>query len=85
MTDLTSLTIAEAREKLKAKEFSALELTDAYLSAIDAANGALNAYVVTTPEKARDMAKASDDRIASGSAGEPGRRSAWCEGPFRHP
>ena len=42
MTDLTSLTIAEAREKLKGKEFSALELTDAYLSAIDAANGALN-------------------------------------------
>ena len=57
MTDLTSLTIAEAREKLKAKEFSALELTDAYLSAIDTANGALNAYVATTPEKARPKIK----------------------------
>ena len=70
MTDLTSLTIAEAREKLKGKEFSALELTDAYLSAIDAANGALNAYVALTPEKAREMAKASDERIAAGKAGE---------------
>ncbi len=38
MTDLTKLTIAEAREKLQAKEFSAVELTDAYLAAIDAAN-----------------------------------------------
>ena len=44
MTDLTRLTIAEAREKLGAKEITAVELTEAYLSAIEAANGALNAY-----------------------------------------
>ncbi|MGQ3214002.1 Asp-tRNA(Asn)/Glu-tRNA(Gln) amidotransferase subunit GatA [Shinella sp.] len=69
MTDLTRLTIAEAREKLGAKEITAVELTDAYLGAIDAANGALNAYVAVTPEKARDMAKASDGRIAAGKAG----------------
>ena len=69
MTDLTRLTIAEAREKLGAKEIKAVELTDAYLSAIDAANGALNAYVTVTPEKAREMAKASDTRIAEGKAG----------------
>ena len=37
MTDLTSLTIAQAREKLKAKDISAVELTESYLSAIDAA------------------------------------------------
>ena len=69
MTDLTSLTIAEARDKLAAKDFTATELTDAYLAAIDAANGALNAYVKVTPEKAREMAKASDERIAAGKAG----------------
>ncbi|WP_018687694.1 Asp-tRNA(Asn)/Glu-tRNA(Gln) amidotransferase subunit GatA [Ahrensia kielensis] len=69
MTDLTALTIAEAREKLRAKEITAVELTDAYISAIDAANGALNAYVALTPEKARDMAKASDAKYASGNAG----------------
>ncbi|KKX34243.1 Asp-tRNA(Asn)/Glu-tRNA(Gln) amidotransferase subunit GatA [Rhizobium sp. LC145] len=69
MTELTSLTIAEAREKLKAKEFSAVELTDAYLKAIDAANGALNAYIAVTSEKALEMAKASDARLASGKAG----------------
>ena len=69
MTDLTALTIAEARDKMKAGEFSATELTEAYLSAIDAANGALNAYVAVTHDKARAMAKASDERRAKGEAG----------------
>lgn len=69
MSELTSLTIAEARAKLAAKEIKAVELTDAYLSAIEGANGALNAYVAVTPDVARDMAKASDARIAEGKAG----------------
>jgi len=66
MTDLTTLTIAEARTKLKAKEIRAGELTDAYLSAIDRANPVLNAYVAVTHDKARDMAKASDARLEKG-------------------
>ena len=69
MTELTSLTIAQARAKLTAKEISAVELTDAYLSAIEAVNPVINAYVTVTPDKAREMAKASDARIASGKAG----------------
>ena len=69
MTDLTRLTIAEARDKLTAKEITAVELTDAYLSTIEAANPTLNAYVAVTPDKARAMAKASDARIATGKAG----------------
>ncbi|MGC4025815.1 MAG: Asp-tRNA(Asn)/Glu-tRNA(Gln) amidotransferase subunit GatA [Mesorhizobium sp.] len=69
MTELTKLTIAEAREKLKAREFSATELTDAYLSAIDAANEAFNAYVAVTHDKAREMARASDARLAKGEGG----------------
>ena len=59
MTNLTALTISAAREGLNKKQFSALELTDAYLAAMEQAR-VLNAYVVETPEKARDMAKASD-------------------------
>jgi aspartyl-tRNA(Asn)/glutamyl-tRNA(Gln) amidotransferase subunit A len=70
MTDLTTLTIAEARTKLKAKEIRAGELTDAYLSAIDRANPVLNAYVTVTHDKARAMAKASDARLEKG--GETG-------------
>ena len=69
MTELTKLTIAEARAKLTAKEISAVELTDAYLAAIEAVNPVINAYVTVTPEKAREMAKASDARIAAGKAG----------------
>jgi aspartyl-tRNA(Asn)/glutamyl-tRNA(Gln) amidotransferase subunit A len=68
MTNLTSLTIAEARKKLAAKEFSALELTDAYIAAIEKARS-LNAYIVETPDQARAMAKASDAKIAKGEAG----------------
>ena len=45
MTDLTRLSLAAARDGLKAKDFTSLELTDAYLQAIDAANPKLNAYV----------------------------------------
>ncbi|MGN6538642.1 MAG: Asp-tRNA(Asn)/Glu-tRNA(Gln) amidotransferase subunit GatA [Mesorhizobium sp.] len=69
MTDLTRLTIAEARTKLRANEFTAAELTDAYLAAIDAANPSLNAYVAVTHDKARAMAKASDQKLAKGEAG----------------
>jgi aspartyl-tRNA(Asn)/glutamyl-tRNA(Gln) amidotransferase subunit A len=68
MTDLTSLTIAEARKGLAAKSFSALELTDAHLNAIEAAR-ALNAFVLETPDQARAMARAADETIATGEGG----------------
>jgi aspartyl-tRNA(Asn)/glutamyl-tRNA(Gln) amidotransferase subunit A len=65
---LTNLTIAEAAAKLRAKEFTAVELTESYLAAIEQAKG-LNAYIVTTPDQARAMAKASDAKLAAGTAG----------------
>jgi aspartyl-tRNA(Asn)/glutamyl-tRNA(Gln) amidotransferase subunit A len=68
MTELTSLTIAEARDGLKARRFSATELANAHLAAMEQAR-ALNAYVLETPDIARSMAQASDERLASGTAG----------------
>src|SRR6201982_3511889 len=68
MTDLTSLTLAQAREALRKKEFSATELAEAYLAAVEQAR-ALNAFVMETPERARDMAQASDARLAKGEGG----------------
>jgi aspartyl-tRNA(Asn)/glutamyl-tRNA(Gln) amidotransferase subunit A len=68
MTALTALTISAAKKGLAKKEFSALELTDAYLAAMEKAR-ILNAYIVETPDQARAMAKASDARIAKGEAG----------------
>ena len=68
MSDLTALTIAEIRDGLAGRDFSAGELTEAYVAAIESANGALNAYVATTPERAREMAAASDARLGAGDA-----------------
>ncbi len=67
MSDLTALTVAEIRDGLAAKRFSAVELTRAYLAAMEAARD-LNAYVFETPERALAMAVASDARIARGEA-----------------
>lgn len=68
MTDLTSLTLAEARDGLKRKSFSASELTEAHLAAMEKAR-VLNAYVLETPDEARMMAQAADIRLGKGEAG----------------
>ncbi|UMY19214.1 Asp-tRNA(Asn)/Glu-tRNA(Gln) amidotransferase subunit GatA [Methylobacterium organophilum] len=67
MTALNELTLAEARDGLKAKTFSARELTQAHIAAVEKAR-ALNAYLVETPERALAMAEASDAKIAKGEA-----------------
>lgn len=67
--ELTGLTIAEARAKLRAREITSSELTGAYLDAIEAANDKFNAFIQVTSKKARTMAKASDEKLA-GSNGK---------------
>jgi aspartyl-tRNA(Asn)/glutamyl-tRNA(Gln) amidotransferase subunit A len=67
MADLTELNLAEARDGLAKKEFSAVELTEAHMARVSASS-ALNAYVLETPEKAMEMAAASDKKIAAGEA-----------------
>ncbi len=69
MTALTDLTLAEARDRLRAKSVSARELTEAHLAAIEAANAVLNAFVLPTPERALAMAEASDARLRKGEGG----------------
>jgi aspartyl-tRNA(Asn)/glutamyl-tRNA(Gln) amidotransferase subunit A len=68
MTELTDLTIASARDGLKHKTFSAAELAEAHLVAMERAR-ALNAFILETPERAHAMAKASDARMHAGKAG----------------
>src|SRR5262245_65598900 len=68
MSDLTKLTLADARAGLVAKRFSSTELTKAFLAAVEAGNPALNAYVLPTPEIALRQAKDSDKRLAKGKA-----------------
>ena len=67
MTNLNSLTISEARDKLKSKEISSLELTNSCLSAIDEAD-ALGAFVHKTPELAIEQAKRADERLKKENA-----------------
>jgi len=69
MSDLIKLTLSDALDGLKARQFSSEELTRAFVDAIEAANPKLNAYVLPTPEKALDMARASDARLAKGEGG----------------
>ena len=68
MTDLTKLTLADARNGLKEKKFSSTELTKAYIQSVEAARP-LNAYITETPEKALDMARQADERLAKGENG----------------
>ncbi|SEN42455.1 Asp-tRNA(Asn)/Glu-tRNA(Gln) amidotransferase subunit GatA [Palleronia pelagia] len=67
MADLNTLTIAEARDRLRAGDVTARALTEACLTAIDGAD-ALNSVVHKTPEKALEMADAADARLKSGDA-----------------
>ena len=67
MTDLTDLTLAEARDGLKAKSFSAVELTTAHIQAVERARP-LNAFVLETPDHAIAQARQSDERLAKGEA-----------------
>lgn len=67
MSELSQLTIAAARDKLRSGEVSATELTEACLTEVDAAEG-LNAFVHNTPDLARAQAAAADARIKAGDA-----------------
>ena len=67
MSDLTSLTLAQARDGLSQRSFSATELTQAHLEAIERARG-LNTFVLATHEQARAMANAADARLQAGEA-----------------
>ena len=68
MTNLTSLTLAEARDGLAKKSFTSVELTDAHIVAVENAR-VLNAFVLETPVHARAMAAAADVASAKGEAG----------------
>jgi aspartyl-tRNA(Asn)/glutamyl-tRNA(Gln) amidotransferase subunit A len=72
MTALTHLTISEARAGLAARKFSARDLAEAHLKAVEEIRP-LNAFLTETPEQALAMAAASDQRLAKGEAG-------WLEG-----
>jgi aspartyl-tRNA(Asn)/glutamyl-tRNA(Gln) amidotransferase subunit A len=68
MAQLTDLTLADLSKAMARKEASAVEVADAHLKKLEE-HRALNAFITETPDKARAMARASDERRAKGQAG----------------
>src|SRR5437868_8254448 len=68
MSDLTAMTLAEARDAIRARTISSRELTGAFVSAIEKARP-LNAFITEASENALLAADAADKRIASGQLG----------------
>lgn len=67
MTELNTLGLAQARDLLRKKDVTSVELTQACLTAIEGAK-ALNAFVHDTPDLALKQARAADARLAAGDA-----------------
>jgi aspartyl-tRNA(Asn)/glutamyl-tRNA(Gln) amidotransferase subunit A len=68
MAELTDLTIAGARDGLKARKFSAREIARAHLDAMERARD-LHAFITETPDQALQMADAADVRLKNGATG----------------
>lgn len=63
-----NLTIKQMSEKLRAGEFTSVQLTQHYLDRIEQYDAELNAYITVTPELAISMAEEADRKIAAGEA-----------------
>jgi aspartyl-tRNA(Asn)/glutamyl-tRNA(Gln) amidotransferase subunit A len=66
MTELTDLGIAAIRDGVAAGSFTAVEVAEAFNTNVAAAQDALNAFIVATPEKAIEAARAVDAKRAKG-------------------
>ena len=67
--DLCTLTINEAHSRLKNRDFSALDLTNAFLDRIEKVDAKVKAYLTLIPEQARSEAEDADKTIAKGEMG----------------
>jgi len=69
MSDLRSLSLAEMRDGMKAKKFSATELATSHLDAIEKTHKQYNAFITVTRDVALAQAKAADAKLAKGQGG----------------
>ncbi len=65
-TELAFMTIAEMARRIAEKELSPVELTTALIRRAEALDPQLNAYLLPTPDRALDQARAAEREIASG-------------------
>ncbi len=66
---LIELTAHEAAARLREREVSSVELTEAYLERIAAVDPRIHAYLRVLREEALAMARAADERLAAGESG----------------
>ncbi|MDP9375925.1 MAG: Asp-tRNA(Asn)/Glu-tRNA(Gln) amidotransferase subunit GatA [Chloroflexota bacterium] len=66
--ELIWLSIDEARALLDRREISAVELTEAHVRRLEAAEGRVKAFITPTPDLAIEQARLADDRIQAGEA-----------------
>ena len=66
MNDLSTLSVEEFGRRLRAREVTARQVTDACLARIDADNSRLNAFILVMADAARAQARAADEELAAG-------------------
>ena len=69
--DLTKLSIADASQRIAARELSPVELTRAYLERIESVEPRVNAYITVTAEQALEQARALEAELARGRPRSP--------------
>jgi aspartyl-tRNA(Asn)/glutamyl-tRNA(Gln) amidotransferase subunit A len=69
LADFHLSTLTELAAGLRARRFSSVELTEAFLARIERHQGALNAFISVTRESALAEARAADRTLAAGQAG----------------
>src|SRR5260370_23123925 len=67
MNELLSFDVAALSQKLRAREVSPVEVTDAYLARIEEVDEKLNAYITVTADVAREAAKRAESEITGGN------------------
>ena len=64
--ELLQFDVADLSEKIRSRQVSPVELTEAYLGRIAATEGQVHAYITVTGERARAAAKAAEHEVATG-------------------
>jgi len=64
--DVLYLPVRELGKRIRAKQFSSVELTESFLARSERIGPQLNAYATVTSERAMELARAADKEIAAG-------------------
>jgi aspartyl-tRNA(Asn)/glutamyl-tRNA(Gln) amidotransferase subunit A len=88
-TDLHWLTIADAARQIERRLLSPVELADAVIARVEALDPQLNAFLLPTPEKAREQARIAEREIMAGGYRGPlhgipfGLKDIYCTAGIR--